>query len=308
MVVKRQLIGTGALLAAVLMLLTDATRAEGWFSRLITGATSSETVSASGDYAAACGSCHIAYRPHLLPAVSWELRRSTEAMLPQVHVDSDQFLEALQTSDAGYLGQQLHATAESVVWKYDDTIEEHKAVVIRLPDDAAGPTLRVALRLVTRPAGTALTRSILVDLNSKMEDIALHYQRGWSADDYLQVLRQQRSRDQERGMTTSGPHRADLGLIQGNAAARSVLSRGEQKLVAAALLLTQAELLSTIGRKPLILLDDLGSEFDDSHFDRVLHRTQAVGGQLWLTGTSREIVNSGGAVFHVEQGQVSEVL
>ena len=101
------------------------------------------------------------------PAGSWELRRSTEAMLPQVELRPEQLLEALQTSNAGYLGQRLHATAEPVVWKHDDTVEEHKAVLLRLLDGAAGPTLRVALRLVTRPAGTVLTRSILVDLDSR---------------------------------------------------------------------------------------------------------------------------------------------
>ncbi|MCB1760001.1 MAG: hypothetical protein KDI68_09530 [Gammaproteobacteria bacterium] len=60
--------------ANTLLLLTLAPRlqAESWFSRLITGATSSETVSAGGTYAKQCGSCHIAYRPQLLPAVSWE--------------------------------------------------------------------------------------------------------------------------------------------------------------------------------------------------------------------------------------------
>jgi len=151
-------------------------------------------------------------------------------------------------------------------------------------------------------------QSILADLNPEMRNIALHYQRGWSADDYLQVLKQQRGRDLERCMTTTGPHRADVGLLQGNAAARSVLSRGEQKLVAAALLLTQAEVLRARGQKPLILLDDLASEFDSAHFNKVLQRSEAVGGQLWLTGTRRESTKNAGAVFHVEQGLVTEVL
>jgi len=151
-------------------------------------------------------------------------------------------------------------------------------------------------------------QSILTDLSSNQATISLHYQRGWSTDNYGQLLRQQRTRDLERGMTTRGPHRADLGLLQGNAAARGVLSRGEQKLVAAALLLTQAELLREIGQTPLILLDDLASEFDRRHFEQVLQRAEEIGGQVWVTGTRTERIGKGGAVFHVEQGRVTEVV
>jgi hypothetical protein len=58
--------------SALLASLASPAQAEGWFSRLITGATSSDSVAASGVYAEHCGSCHIAYRPQLLPAASWE--------------------------------------------------------------------------------------------------------------------------------------------------------------------------------------------------------------------------------------------
>jgi len=151
-------------------------------------------------------------------------------------------------------------------------------------------------------------QTMLDELNSGLPVISLGYQRGWSGGDYLEALRLNRARDRERGLTLSGPHRADLSLDCAQAPARAILSRGEQKVLAAALLLTQAELLATSGEKPVLLLDDLASEFDRFHFDSVLQRALAMGGQALVTGTREENLDRPGVVFHVEQGAVREVV
>jgi DNA replication and repair protein RecF len=149
---------------------------------------------------------------------------------------------------------------------------------------------------------------ILAELDPALSDISLDYQAGWHGADYGATLRANRSRDLERGLTASGPHRADMVLSCGSSAARAVLSRGEQKLLAAALVLTQAEQLAGVGEKPLILLDDLGSEFDGKHFESVLHRALACEAQVWVTGTRDGGVGQPCARFHVEQGVVREVV
>jgi len=151
-------------------------------------------------------------------------------------------------------------------------------------------------------------RSMLADLNADLREISLEYQSGWTNGELLQTLRANRTRDVERGQTLSGPHRADLSLTCGSIPARSVLSRGEQKLLAAALLLTQAELLSGQGECPVILLDDLASELDQRHVDAVLRRAMGIGGQVWVTGTRRLTPPTPCAVFHVERGRVQEVV
>jgi recombinational DNA repair ATPase RecF len=87
-----------------------------------------------------------------------------------------------------------------------------------------------------------------------------------------------------------------------------VLSRGEQKTLAAALLLTQAELLAGLGEKPVILLDDLASEFDEVQNSRVLDRALKIGGQVWVTGTRQPAGVTHCALFHVEQGRVAKVV
>jgi DNA replication and repair protein RecF len=151
-------------------------------------------------------------------------------------------------------------------------------------------------------------RPMLKELNASLAGIELEYRQGWSGSSLREALEQGRVRDMERGQTMSGPHRGDLGLRHGAASARMKLSRGEQKLFATALLLTQAELLSSLGEKPLYLLDDLRSEFDQGHFERVLGRALAGGGQVWLTGTRHERVADDCAMFHVEQGAVREMV
>jgi DNA replication and repair protein RecF len=97
-------------------------------------------------------------------------------------------------------------------------------------------------------------------------------------------------------------------LIYRETSARSVLSRGEQKILAAALLLSQAELLAGEKKVPLILLDDLASEFDQEHYESVLNRALQIGGQVWVTGTRTPEPSYPNKMFHVEHGEVREMV
>jgi len=151
-------------------------------------------------------------------------------------------------------------------------------------------------------------QTMLSALGATLQELSLEYQQGWSGGELHDVLRRNRERDADRGQTLSGPHRADLALVCGSAPARAVLSRGEQKILAAALLLTQAELLASLGEKPVILLDDLASEFDDLHYARVLERALATGAQVWVSGTRKPAATPDCAMFHVEQGRVAKVV
>lgn len=152
-------------------------------------------------------------------------------------------------------------------------------------------------------------QSLLADLGGEgLDPITVSFHSGWSGDSFGQALQRNRERDLERGQTHTGPHRADLTLNCGNAPARAVLSRGEQKILAAALLLAQAELLAQLGEKPVLLLDDLASEFDTRHYEQVLERALATGAQVWVTGTHEQAPDAGRAVFHVEQGRARKVV
>jgi DNA replication and repair protein RecF len=149
---------------------------------------------------------------------------------------------------------------------------------------------------------------ILEELGFGLQDVRVSFNRGWGADSLLDSLKKNRSKDLERGVSHSGPHRADLSFTQGKQGARAVLSRGEQKLFAVALLLTQTQIAAEAGEMPLILLDDLSSELDNEHFHKALQKALGSGAQIWLTGTDSAQSPSPHRMFHVEQGQVKEVV
>jgi len=151
-------------------------------------------------------------------------------------------------------------------------------------------------------------QDLLTDLGSSLENIRFEYHDGWTRGSLQESLLAGREGDLMRGTTGSGPHRADIALFCKESPARSVLSRGEQKLLSAALLLSQVEILAKMGEKPIILLDDLASEFDQEHFERVLARALNCGGQVWVSGTRTHRSEVDHKVFHVEHGQVQEMV
>ncbi len=151
-------------------------------------------------------------------------------------------------------------------------------------------------------------QTIVSDLSPDLRDITLEYQNGWGQGPYITALEKQRKRDVDRGATSQGPHRADLVLMKGDSVARTVLSRGQQKTLSAALLLAQAGFLKSKGEAPLVLLDDLASEFDKVHFERVLSKFIETAGQVWVTGTVKPKSVGSCALFHVEHGNVREMI
>lgn len=146
--------------------------------------------------------------------------------------------------------------------------------------------------------------------NETLEGICLTYRKGWSGDSLEEAIQNSRPRDLERGATGPGPHKADLYLALDGVSAKERLSRGEQKALTAAMMMAQAELICLSGEKPILLLDDLSSELDESHMKNVLAAGLKLGVQIWITGTAMTPALSSceaeSKVFHVEQGCVSE--
>ena len=141
-----------------------------------------------------------------------------------------------------------------------------------------------------------------------LQNIELRFSPGWKTDSLVESLQLGRKRDLELGVSQAGPHRADLLLQREGRAIKTSLSRGEQKHVAACLLLAQAELLKKSKHEPVILLDDLASEFDSRHFKEVLDKALACADQVWVTGVQENKLERQLCVFHVKHGRVSKVV
>jgi DNA replication and repair protein RecF len=138
--------------------------------------------------------------------------------------------------------------------------------------------------------------------------LGMQFYRGWKEPSLAESLIAGKERDLEHGLTRYGPHRADLLLTRDDRPLKSLLSRGEQKSLAASLLLSQAALLKDGGENPVILLDDLASEFDQIHFGEVLEKALSCAEQVWVTGVQPATPEGAAALFHVEHGHVFKVV
>jgi len=143
-------------------------------------------------------------------------------------------------------------------------------------------------------------------------DIALH--QGWSTERSLQEsIEASWGRDRERAVTHVGPHRADLGVRFAGVPVRDRISRGQQKLAAAAMLLGQlrcdAELGSSVAA---LLVDDPAAELDAGNLERLLKEVVSLPAQLFVTAldpSNPALVNlPEGHRFHVEHGSVTRLI
>ncbi|MEO8313558.1 MAG: DNA replication/repair protein RecF [Pseudomonadota bacterium] len=140
-------------------------------------------------------------------------------------------------------------------------------------------------------------------------DVELSYFRGWAADRSLaDVLAEGVDRDRLRGSTQVGPQRADVQLRVGGKAARESLSRGQQKLVAAAMVLALLRRLrEQQATPPTLLLDDPAAELDAERLTSLVQMVTELDCQLIITSLAADLQIFGqpDRVFHVEQGAVS---
>ena len=142
----------------------------------------------------------------------------------------------------------------------------------------------------------------------------VRYLPGWRREELslADALLLARDRDLASGHTSVGPHRADWALEFPGLPGREALSRGQAKLTALAALLAQASHYARVrGEWPVVALDDLASELDRRHQQRVLERLLESGAQVFVTGTESPPGLAGLQapldVFHVEQGQLAPV-
>ena len=139
--------------------------------------------------------------------------------------------------------------------------------------------------------------------------VELSYSQGWPKDLTLtEALIACRERDQAKGQTHAGPHRGDTVVKLNGKLARDSLSRGQQKLVAVALILAQLQFLQDyLPRPPILLLDDPAAELDGVKLAAFIRRVEILRCQLIVTSLSldQNPFGQSDAVFHVEHGRVT---
>jgi DNA replication and repair protein RecF len=124
------------------------------------------------------------------------------------------------------------------------------------------------------------------------------------------MLKLSQGKDQEfrRGMTLVGPHRDDLSFAINGKDVQSFGSQGQQRTAALSLKLAELELMhEEIGEYPLLLLDDVLSELDQTRQTQLIETFQSRV-QTFITTTGLESVNMSrlkdASIFHVRNGQL----
>lgn len=137
---------------------------------------------------------------------------------------------------------------------------------------------------------SVLARDTHRALSGGEEDLSLVYQpqlsRAWDGERaaaaptdelvaaLLQALASGRQRDVAAGVSLTGPHRDDLLFLLNEVPAAAFASRGQQRTAALALRLAEARFLrDRSGEDPVLLLDDVLSELDESRRAGVLAAT-----------------------------------
>jgi DNA replication and repair protein RecF len=137
---------------------------------------------------------------------------------------------------------------------------------------------------------------------------------GWpTGTNLVDALQGSWLRDRERGATHVGPHRADLAIRVGGDPARHRVSRGQQKLTAAAMLLGQLQCDAERGSPTAALLvDDPAAELDSANLDRLISVVVDLPAQLFVTALDPSVPAferlPEARRFHVEHGQITRLL
>ena len=140
------------------------------------------------------------------------------------------------------------------------------------------------------------------------------YYRGWEKDANLaDSLATHSHRDRAYGFTSVGPHKADIRIKADGKSAQDILSRGQLRVLTAALQLSQSRLLyQQNSERCLFLLDDIGAELDKQKRGLFLQELLKAEAQIFVTATDVHQVTDvltesvDKKVFHVKQGIVNE--
>jgi DNA replication and repair protein RecF len=168
--------------------------------------------------------------------------------------------------------------------------------------EAAGEVDEIRRRVL----GT--TRHALEETGAALlgSEVAFEYHQGWAIEQTLaEALAAGWERDRLAGTTHSGPQRAELRLIYDERQAKRLVSRGQQKLLACAMVLAATEVVQTALERPLLLLlDDPAAELDEEALARLLNGVFGLGSQIIATALDPESLPfpAQPAVFHVEHG------
>lgn len=181
---------------------------------------------------------------------------------------------------------------------WDEQLATLGSVLIALRMELAG-TFNLTIREEVRALGESWD-----NVEVSYDTATASNERTAIRDDLLKALEAARDRDRIVQSTSVGPHRDDWTVTVESRPLFTFASRGQQRVAALALLFLETSYLEVRrGEKPVVLLDDIFSELDAAHRERLLGAFS--GHQVFLTATDMPVEKGfGGTVSRVEDGKV----
>jgi DNA replication and repair protein RecF len=141
-------------------------------------------------------------------------------------------------------------------------------------------------------------------ISGAKEKIEVRFAPG-NENDFATDLAQSRREETRLRQTVVGPHRDDIDLFVDGRAAQSHASEGEQRTLALALKIAQAQVFTEEGAPPILLLDDIFGELDPERRNALL-ATLPDGAQKLVTVTSLQWREGFGvaAMYQLKDGKL----
>ncbi|HQG13235.1 MAG: DNA replication and repair protein RecF [bacterium ADurb.Bin270] len=126
-----------------------------------------------------------------------------------------------------------------------------------------------------------------------------------------EMLSQREDDEFARCLTLVGPHRDDLVAMMGDRPVREYGSQGQHRTFMLAVKMSEVDFIKNeTGELPVLLLDDVASELDESRNAFLFNYLRHLDVQVFITSTSRKDIRLPDAedvnVFYVESGRVSD--
>lgn len=170
---------------------------------------------------------------------------------------------------------------------------------------ASGAYLASARAALCRELQPLLAR-FAAAISGRDETVSLRHERS-GGEDLASSLAASAAEERRLRQTLVGPHRDDLALEVDSAAAASFASEGQQRTLAIALRLAQAELIrARRGSPPVYLLDDIFGELDTERRRRLLGALPGDAQRILTTTTWQWLEEvSGAADWTIREGRVT---
>lgn len=128
-------------------------------------------------------------------------------------------------------------------------------------------------------------KGLQLSLGKEVHELRLHSSGAQTAEGFAEQLKRHRPREQQLGLTLTGPHREDFELLINEKPASAFASEGQKRTAAAALRFAEWETLSEATGAPAVFgLDDIGPHLDEARQQCLAEATGSLA-QVFLTAT-----------------------